>query len=27
LPGLAAWFDRASDRPSFAATMPPVSGI
>jgi glutathione S-transferase len=27
LPGLAAWFDRASDRASFAATMPPVSGI
>jgi len=27
LPGLAAWFDRASDRPSFDATMPPVSGI
>jgi glutathione S-transferase len=27
LPGLAAWFDRASVRPSFAATMPPVSGI
>jgi len=27
LPDLAAWFDRASDRPSFAATMPPVSGI
>jgi len=27
LPGLATWFDRASDRPSFAATLPPVSGI
>jgi glutathione S-transferase len=27
LPGLATWFDRASDRASFAATMPPVSGI
>jgi glutathione S-transferase len=27
LPDLAAWFDRASDRASFAATMPPVSGI
>jgi glutathione S-transferase len=27
LPGLAAWFDRVSDRPSFAATIPPVSGI
>ena len=27
LPNLAAWFDRASDRASFAATMPPVSGI
>jgi glutathione S-transferase len=27
LPTLAAWFDRASDRPSFTATMPPVSGI
>ena len=27
LPGLATWFDRASDRHSFAATLPPVSGI
>ncbi len=27
LQGLATWFDRVSDRPSFAATMPPVSGI
>ncbi|MBM3591102.1 MAG: glutathione S-transferase family protein [Alphaproteobacteria bacterium] len=27
LPGLATWFDRASGRASFAATMPPESGI
>jgi glutathione S-transferase len=26
-PALSAWLDRASARPSFAATVPPVSGI
>jgi glutathione S-transferase len=26
-PALSAWLDRASARPSFAATLPPISGI